>query len=108
MARTVTITDNKTGKQLECPVSEGTYGPPVINTRSLYKELGMFTFDPGYATTASCRSAITYLDGEKGMLLHRGYPIEQLAQNSTFLEVVYLLIHGELPTRQQMDEWDIP
>ena len=106
MTRTVTITDNKTGKQLECPVSEGTYGSPVIHTKDLYKELGMFTFDPGYATTASCRSAITYLDGEKGILLHRGYPIEQLAENSTFLEVVYLLIHGELPTRQQMDEWD--
>ena len=106
MTRTVTITDNKTGKQLECPVSEGTYGAPVINTKSLYKELGMFTFDPGYATTASCRSAITYLDGEKGILLHRGYPIEQLAENSTFLEVVYLLIHGELPTRHQMDEWE--
>jgi len=106
MTRTVTITDNETGKQIECPVLEGTYGAPVINTKALYNELGMFAFDPGYATTASCRSAITYLDGEKGILLYRGYPIEQLAENSTFLEVVYLLIHGELPKQQQMDDWD--
>ncbi len=72
MSRTVTITDNKTGKQLECPVSEGTYGAPVINTKSLYKKLGMFTYDPGYATTGSCSSPITYLDGEKRILLHCG------------------------------------
>ncbi len=106
MARTVTIVDNETGKQVECPVLEGTYGAPVIHTQSLYGELGMFTFDPGYATTASCRSAITYLDGEQGVLMHRGYPIEQLAEQSTFLEVVYLLIHGELPNQQQMAEWE--
>ncbi len=105
MTRTVTITDNETGKQIECPVLEGTYGAAVISTKALYDELGMFTFDPGYATTASCRSAITYLDGEKGILLHRGYPVEQLAEKSTFLEVVYLLIHGELPNKKQMDEW---
>ncbi len=106
MTRTVTITDNETGKQIECSVIEGTYGAPVINTSALYNELGMFTFDPGYATTASCRSAITYLDGEQGVLLYRGYPIEQLAEGSTFLEVVYLLIHGELPDQQQMHDWD--
>lgn len=106
MANTVTITDNRTGKQIECPVIEGTYGAPIIDTRHLYNELGMFTFDPGLATTASCRSAITYLDGENGILLHRGYPIEQLAESSTFLEVCYLLIHGELPTRFQLDEWE--
>ena len=105
MTRTVTIIDNETGKQIECPVLEGTYGAAVISTKALYDELGMFTFDPGYATTASCRSAITYLDGEKGILLHRGYPVEQLAEKSTFLEVVYLLIHGELPNKKQMDEW---
>lgn len=106
MSNTVTIIDNRTGKQIECPVTEGTYGAPIIDTRHLYNELGMFTFDPGLATTASCRSAITYLDGENGILLHRGYPIEQLAENSTFLEVCYLLIHGDLPTRTQMDEWE--
>ena len=84
----------------------GLNGAPVINTRALYQELGMFAFDPGYGATASCRSAITYLDGEQGILLYRGYPIEQLAEHSTFLEVGYLLIHGELPDQEQLDEWD--
>lgn len=106
MSETVTIIDNKSGKQIECPVYQGTYGPPVIDTKSLYKELGMFTFDPGYATTSSCRSAITYLDGEEGVLMHRGYPIEQLAEQSNFLEVAYLLINGELPDQSEMAEWE--
>jgi len=102
---TVVITDTTTGKSIECPVYRGTYGPPVIDTRALYSELGMFTLDPGFITTASCRSAITYLDGEKGVLLHRGYPIEQLAERSNFLEVAYLLINGELPSERQMEEF---
>ena len=93
MPDTVTIIDNRTGKELECPIKTGTYGAPVIDTSSLYKELGMFTLDPGFGTTASCRSAVTYLDGDEGILLHRGYPIEQLAEQSTFSEVSYLLIH---------------
>jgi len=105
MSDTVTIIDNKTGKKLECPVIHGTYGVPVIDTKALYSELGFFTLDPGYTTTASCRSAITYLDGEQGILLHRGYPIEQLAEQSTYLEVCYLLLYGELPTREQYDEF---
>jgi citrate synthase len=104
--RTVTITDNATGKSCECPVLEGTYGPPVIDTKTLYKDLGMFTFDPGFMTTAACRSAITYLDGEKGQLTHRGYPIEQLAEHSTYLEVCYLLLYGELPTRKQFEDFE--
>jgi len=104
--RTVTITDNATGKSFECPVHEGSYGAPVIEIGNLYKELGMFTIDPGYGVTGSCRSAITYLDGEQGVLLHRGYPIEQLAEKSSFLEVAYLLIHGELPNTTEMEEWD--
>jgi len=104
--RTVTITDNTTGKQVECPVHEGEYGAPVIDIKNLYKELGMFTFDIGYASTAACRSAITYLDGEEGVLLHRGYPIEQLAEKSTFLEVSYLLINGELPNAGQLADWN--
>ena len=103
--RTVTITDNVSGKQVECPVHEGQYGAPVIDIKNLYKELGMFTFDIGYASTAACRSAITYLDGEEGVLLHRGYPIEQLAEKSNFLEVSYLLVNGELPTAKQFEEW---
>jgi len=106
MSKTVIITDKTTGKQVECPVVEGTYGAPVIDTKNLYRELGMFTFDPGFATTASCRSAVTYLDGEEGILLHRGYPIDQLAEHSTFLEVCYLLINGELPSRSQMQDWE--
>jgi len=103
---TVTITDNTTGKTIECPVYHGTYGPAVIDTNRLYSELGMFTLDPGFVTTASCRSAITFLDGDKGILLYRGYPIEQLAEHSHFLEVAYLLIYGELPTVRQMAEFD--
>ena len=103
MADTVTITDNRTGKQVECPILEGVYGAPVIDTKTLYKELNMFNFDPGFVTTASCKSAITYLDGEKGILLHRGYPIEQLAQKSSYLEVCYLLLYGELPTEDQFN-----
>ncbi len=105
MTETVTITDNRTGKQVECPILNGVYGAPVIDTKALYKELGMFTFDPGFVTTSSCRSAITYLDGEKGILLHRGYPVEQLAQNSTYLEVCYLLLYGELPTREEFNSF---
>lgn len=104
--RTVTITDNQTGKSAEFPVQDGRYGAPVIEIGGLYKELGMFTLDPGYGVTGSCRSAITYLDGEQGVLLHRGYPIEQLAEHSSFLEVAYLLIHGELPNPAEMETWD--
>ncbi len=103
--RSVIITDNGTGKSVECPVYEGRYGAPVIDLKNLYKELGMFTFDLGYGSTAACRSAITYLDGEEGVLMHRGYPIEQLAEKSTFLEVAYLLINGELPNQKQADDW---
>ena len=103
--RSVTITDNTTGKQLECPVYEGEYGAPVIDIKNLYKELGMFTFDIGYASTAACRSAITYLDGEEGVLMHRGYPIEQLAEQSNFLEVSYLLVNGDLPNKAQYEDW---
>ncbi len=102
MADTVTIIDNSTGNKMECPVLKGVYGTPVIDTKELYKELGMFTFDPGFVNTAACRSAITYLDGENGVLMHRGYPIEQLAEHSTYLEVCYLLLYGELPTREEM------
>ena len=105
MADTVTITDNRTGKKVECPILDGVYGAPVIDTKTLYKELGMFTFDPGFVTTASCKSKITYLDGEKGILLHRGYPIDQLPNQSSYLEVCYLLLYGELPTKTQFDEF---
>ena len=105
MSHTVTITDNKTGKQIDCQVYEGTYGDPVIDAGELHRELRMFTIDPGYSVTASCRSSITYLDGEQGILLHRGYPIEQLAEHSTYLEVCYLLLYGELPTVAEFDQF---
>lgn len=105
MADTVTITDNRTGKSIDCPILTGVYGAPVIDTKTLYKELDVFTFDPGFTTTAACKSAITYLDGEKGILLHRGYPIEQLAQNSSYLEVCYLLLYGELPTQAEFEKF---
>jgi citrate synthase len=79
-------------------VLSGSVGPDVVDIRKLYGQTGMFTYDPGFTSTASCQSAITYIDGEQGILLHRGYPIDQLAENSTFMEVSYLLLHGELPS----------
>ncbi len=105
MSDTVTIIDNNTGKKIECPVRRGTYGSPVIEADQLNKELGMFILDPGLGITASCRSNITYLDGENGILMHRGYPIEQLAEHSTYLEVCYLLLYGELPTAEQFENF---
>src|SRR6476661_4598541 len=87
------------------PVLEGSVGPAVADIRKLYGQTGMFTYDPGYTSTASCQSAITYIDGEQGILLHRGYPIDQLAENSTFMEVAYLLLHGELPTADELHEF---
>ena len=84
---------------------DGTVGPEVVDIRKLYGETGMFTYDPGFTSTASCESAITYIDGEKGILLHRGYPIDQLAEQSTFMEVAYLLLHGELPTQDELDDF---
>jgi len=81
--KTVTITDNATGKQAEMPVRGGTHGPELIDIRSLHSELGYFTYDPGFSSTGSCQSDITYIDGEQGVLLYRGYPIEQLAEQSS-------------------------
>ena len=91
------------GSDFNYPVLDGTVGPEVVDIRKLYGQTGMFTYDPGFTSTASCQSAITYIDGEKGILLHRGYPIDQLAEQSTFMEVAYLLLHGELPKRQELD-----
>ncbi|MDA0238565.1 MAG: citrate synthase [Proteobacteria bacterium] len=102
----VTLTDNVTGKQATFPVRTGTQGPGVIDIRSLYAETGYFTYDPGFIATGSCESKITYIDGDNGILLHRGYPIEQLAENSDFLEVCYLLLYGELPTGEQKVKFD--
>src|SRR5580765_5414978 len=93
------------GKSLEFPVLPGTTGPEVVDIRKLYGKSGMFTYDPGFLSTASCSSSITFIDGDVGVLLFRGYPIEQLAQTCDFLEVCYLLQYGELPTRKQKDEF---
>ncbi|MBT3305206.1 MAG: citrate (Si)-synthase, partial [Alphaproteobacteria bacterium] len=102
---TFTLTDNRNGQNWEFPIMSGSLGPDVIDVRRLYAETGMFTFDPGYTSTASCESTITFIDGEKGVLLHRGYPIEQLAAKSDYLEVCYLLLEGELPTKAQKQEF---
>ncbi len=99
--KTVTATDNVTGKSIDMPLLDGTIGPQVVDIRRLYSDLGHFTFDPGYTATGSCESKITYIDGDIGELLYRGYPIEQLADKSDFMEVCYLLLYGELPTRDQ-------
>ncbi|MBF0255427.1 MAG: citrate synthase [Gammaproteobacteria bacterium] len=88
---------------LDMPLLEGTQGPNVFDISSLYRKTGMFTFDPGFLSTASCRSAITYIDGDNGVLLYRGFPIEQLAEHSDFLEVAYLLLYGELPSVKQYE-----
>jgi len=86
-------------------VHKGTLGPDVLDIKSLYQKTGVFTFDPGFTSTASCKSNITFIDGDKGELLYRGYPIEQLAEKSNFLEVSYLLLYGELPTTDQYDDF---
>ena len=92
-------------KTVDLPIIEGTVGPQVIDISSLYKETGMFTYDPGFTSTGSCESKITYIDGEKGMLLHRGYGIDYLASNHSFLETSYLLLYGNLPDKQEKDEF---
>ena len=93
------------GKSIDLHVESGTVGPNVIDIAALYKDTGAFTYDPGFTSTASCSSKITYIDGDKGVLLYRGYPIEQLAEKSSHLEVCYLLLHGELPTPAQYAEF---
>ncbi len=93
-------------KKVEMPVRSGSIGPDVIDVGRLYRESGCFTYDPGFTSTANCSSKITYIDGEEGVLLYRGYPIEQLATSSNFLEVCYLLLHGELPSADQLKEFD--
>jgi citrate synthase len=93
------------GKNVAMPVRQGTVGPDVIDIRKLYGQTGAFTYDPGFTSTAACESAITYIDGDQGILLHRGYPIDQLAENSTFMEVAYLLLNEELPTQDELDKF---
>jgi citrate synthase len=106
MPDTITITDNRTGKQYELPVQDG-----AIKAMDLRKikvaddDFGLMTYDPAYQNTAACKSAITYIDGDKGVLLYRGYPIEQLAESSTYIETAYLIMFGELPTSSQLEAW---
>lgn len=102
---TVTLTDDSTGKSYKMNVLHGSTGPKVIDISKLYTETGFFTFDPGFTSTGSCESKITFIDGEKGILLHRGYAIEDLATKSDFMEVAFLLQHGELPTPPQKSEF---
>ncbi len=98
---TVTMTDNASGKSAEFPVMHGSAGVPVVDIRSFNKEFGLFTYDPGYTATGSCQSKITFIDGDKGILLYRGYPIEQLSEHSDYMESCYLLLYGELPTAEE-------
>src|SRR5262245_65900140 len=88
------------------PLLEGSVGPDVIDIRKLYGQTDMFTYDPGFTSTASCQSAITYIDGDKGILLHRVYPIDQLAEKSSIMEVAYMLLHGDLPKQKDVHEFD--
>ena len=106
MADTLTITDNRTGKQYEVPITDGTIrATDLRQMKAGADDVGLATYDPAFMNTACCRSRITYIDGDKGILEYRGYPIEQLAEGSTYLEIAYLIIFGELPTASQLDEW---
>ena len=104
--KTVTLTDNSTGKTYTLPVLPGTTGPEVIDIRKLYADSGYFTYDPGFTSTVAASPRSPYIDGDEGILLHRGYAIEDLAKNCNFLEVCYLLLHGELPSPEQMVTFD--
>ena len=101
--RTATLKDDQTGKSVTMPILKGTHGDDVIDIRGLYKELGYFTHDPGFTATSSCESQLTFIDGDKGILLHRGYDIADLAENCDFLEVAHLLLYGDLPNKTQFD-----
>jgi citrate synthase len=103
---TLSIIDNRTGRQYELPISDGTIRATELRKIKTHEDdFGLMTYDPAYMATASCRSAVTFIDGDKGILEYRGYPIEQLAEHSSYLEVAYLLIHGDLPTQSQLDTW---
>jgi len=105
-AATFTLINDATGASYKLPVLDGSLGPSVIDVRKLYAETGHFTYDPGFTSTGSCESALTFIDGDEGVLLHRGYPIEELAKKSDFMEVAYLLLYGELPTASEKKKFD--
>jgi citrate synthase len=105
-AETLSVTDNRTGRRYEVPIEDGTVRAMAFrDVKVSDDDFGLMSYDPAYTNTASCRSSITFIDGDRGILEYRGYPIEQLAERSTYLEVAYLLVHGELPTQAQLDEW---
>ncbi|HSD81090.1 MAG TPA: citrate/2-methylcitrate synthase, partial [Solirubrobacteraceae bacterium] len=105
-ADTLTVTDNRTGRTYEVPITDGTVRAMDFRQMKVDEDdFGLMTYDPAFTNTASCRSAITYIDGDRGILEYRGYPIDQLAERSSYLEVAYLLVHGELPTQPQLDQW---
>jgi citrate synthase len=105
-ADTLTVTDNRTGRRYEIPIADGAVRSlDLRQIKTSEEDFGLLAYDPAFMNTASCRSAITFLDGDAGVLEYRGYPIEQLAERSTYLEVAYLLVHGELPTKAQLEEW---
>ena len=100
------LNDPESGAEVILPRYDPTIGPSVLDVTSIYGKQGVFTYDPGFASTASCTSEVTYIDGEVGVLLYRGYPIEQLAEHSSYLEVCYLLLHGELPNQSELNEFE--
>src|SRR5919199_6623096 len=103
---TLSVTDNRTGETYELEITDGTIrAMDIRGIKVSDDDFGLMSYDPAYTNTASCRSAITYIDGEAGILQHRGYPIEQLCEESSYLEVAYLLVFGELPTEQQLERW---
>lgn len=103
--KTFTLTNDQTGESAKLPVRDGTVGPSVIDVRKLYAETGHFTFDPSFTATGSCKSRLTYIDGDEGILMHRGYTIEELAEKSSFLEVAHLLLYGDLPNKKEFDDF---
>src|SRR5712691_11486601 len=106
MADTLTVTDNRTGKKYDLPIQSGTIrAMDLRQIKTGPEDFGLMTYDPAFMNTANCRSAITYIDGDKGILLYRGYPIEQLAEQSDYLETAYLILFGELPTSAQIQNW---
>src|ERR1041384_3636245 len=106
MPETLTITDNRTGKQYDVPIQDGTIkATDLRQIKVTADEFGMMTYDPAFMNTAACKSRITFIDGDKGVLLYRGYPIEQLAEHSDFLETAYLILFGELPTAKASEDW---
>src|SRR5205823_12804192 len=104
-SETLTIIDNRTGRQYEIPIRNGAIKATDLFQIKVSEDDGLITYDPGFMNTASCKSNITYIDGDKGILRYRGYPIEVLAERCTFLEVAYLLMFGELPTEKELKQW---